>query len=138
MGKSIEKLKSSFNRVGRYLPIVIHYGHSVVISVGTAIFGAFIITYSSDNVIERVVLFPDGISKYVGLVAILLGLIKIFAVFQPNNKFKKWSLICITLLWLIISWSYAVDSAQNMGVIMAAIIAASCYVELWRGDYRDD
>ena len=138
MNKSIEKLKSSFNRVRRYLPVVLHYGHSVVISAGTAIFGAFLITYSADNVIERVVLFPDGMSSYVGTVAILLGLIKIFAVFQPNNKVKKWSLICIALLWLIISWSYAVDSAQNMGIIMAPIIAASCYVELWRGDYRND
>lgn len=138
MDKNIEKLKSSFNWIKRYLPIVLHYGHSVVISVGTAIFGAFLITYSADNVIERVVLFPDGLSVYVGMVAILLGLIKIFAVFQPNNKVKKWSLICIALLWLIISWSYVVDSAQNMGIIMAPIITASCYVELWRGDYRDD
>ena len=138
MDKSIEKLKSSFNWIKRHLPIVLHYGHSVAISAGTSIFGVFLIMYSSDNVIERVVLFPDGISKYVGTLAILLGLIKIFAVFQPNNKVKKWSLICIALLWLIVSWSYAVDSAQNMGFIMAAIIAASCYVELWRGDYRDD
>ena len=138
MDKIIEKLKSSFNRIKRYLQVVLHYGHSVVISVGTAIFGAFLIMYSADNVIERVVLFPDGLSAYFGTVAILLGLIKIFAVFQPNNKVKKWSLICIALLWLIISWSYVVDSAQNMGVIMAPIIAASCYVELWRGDYRDD
>lgn len=138
MDKHIEKLKSSFSPVKRYLPVVLHYGHSVVISAGTAIFGAFLIMHSVDNVIERVVLFPDGISTYVGIVAILLGLIKIIAVFQPNNKIKKWSLICIALLWLIISWSYAVDSTQNMGVIMAPIITASCYVELWRGDYRDD
>lgn len=138
MDKIIEKLKSSFNRIKRYLPVVLHYGHSVVISAGTAIFGAFLITYSADNVIERVVLFPDGLSAYFGTVAILLGLIRIFTVFQPNNKVKKWSLICIALLWLIISWSYVVDSAQNMGVIMAPIITASCYVELWRGDYRDD
>lgn len=138
MDKNIEKLKSSFNWIKRYLPVVLHYGHSVVISVGTAIFGAFLIIYSSDNVIERVVLFPDGMSKYAGTVAILLGLIKMIAVFRPNSRFKKWSLMFITLFWLVISWSYVADNAQNMGIAMAPIIAASCYVELWRGDYRDD
>ena len=134
MKRPLDSLRSS-TVYKRYSPIIRHYGHSNIISIGTALFGVFLIVNLSNNVIERVMLFPGGLSFYLGLIAILLGTIKTLAVFKPNSKIKKWSLMGITLIWLIISWAYMVNGAQNTGFIMAGMIVGSCYVELWRGDY---
>ena len=120
------------------MPIVIHYGHSVVLSLGTVFFGIFLLLNYRNNVIERVDIFPEGVSEYYGVAMMLAGLIKLLSVFRPDNKTKKRSLIIITLMWLVVSWAYVVNRSQNTGFVMAATLAASCYVELWRGDYRDD
>ena len=138
MSELIHKFKSLFRDMKRYLPIVLHYGHSVVLSMGTIWFGIFLLLNYRNNVIERVDIFPEGVSEYYATVMLIMGLIKLLSVFKPDNKVKKWSLIGITLLWLVIAWAYVVNRSQNTGFVMAATLAASCYVELWRGDYRDD
>ena len=138
MSDLVYKLKSVLRNIKRYMPIIVHYGHSVVLSLGTVFFGLFLLVNHKNNVIERVELFPEGVSEYFGVAMLLMGLIKLLSVFRPENRIKKWSLIFITLLWLVVSWAYVVNRSQNTGFIMAATLAASCYVELWRGDYRDD
>lgn len=138
MSELIYKFKSLLRDMKRYLPIVLHYGHSVVLSMGTIWFGIFLLLNYRNNVIERVDIFPEGVSEYYATVMLIMGSIKLLSVFKPDNKVKKWSLIGITLLWLVIAWAYVVNRSQNTGFIMAATLAASCYVELWRGDYRDD
>lgn len=136
MKRSLDSLRSS-TVYKRYSPIIRHYGHSNIISLGTALFGLCLIVNLSNNVIERVILFPGGLSFYLGLIMMLLGAIKTIAVFKSYAKIKKWSLIGITLIWLVIVWAYAVNGTQNTGFIMAGMIVGSCYVELWRGDYGD-
>lgn len=138
MSDLVYKFKSVLRNMKRHMPIIIHYGHSVVLSLGTVFFGLFLLINRRNNVIERVELFPEGVSEYFGVAMLLVGLIKLLSVFRPENRIKKWSLILITLLWLVVSWAYVVNRSQNTGFIMAATLAASCYVELWRGDYRDD
>ena len=138
MSNLVNKFKSIVRYMKRYMPIVIHYGHSVVLSLGTVFFGIFLLLNYRNNVIERVDIFPEGVSEYYGVTMMLAGLIKLLSVFRPDNKTKKWSLIIITLMWLVVSWAYVVNRSQNTGFVMAATLAASCYVELWRGDYRDD
>ena len=138
MSDMVNKFKSVLRNMKRHMPIIIHYGHSVVLSLGTVFFGVFLLINHRNNVIERVVLFPEGLSEYYATIMLIMGSIKLLSVFKPDNKVKKWSLIGITLLWLVIAWAYVVNRSQNTGFIMAATLAASCYVELWRGDYRDD
>ena len=137
MKNPLDPLKSS-TAYKRYSPIVRHYGHSNIISLGTVLFGMFLILNASDNVIEHVMIFPDGLSVYIGLIMIFLGTIKTLVVFKPNYKLKKWSLMGITLIWLIITWAYIVNGTHNMGFVMAGMIVGSCYVELWRGDYGNN
>ena len=131
-------MKKVLDSIRKYLPIIIYYGHAVVLSLGTTLFGLLLIINNPNNVIERVELFPHQISLYFGTVMMFLGVLKLMTVFKPNNKIKKWSLIGITLLWLIITWAYLVGQTQNTGSVMAATLSASCYVELWRGDFRDE
>ena len=131
-------MKEVLDSIRKYLPIIIYYGHAVVLSLGTTLFGLLLIINNPNNVIERVELFPHQISLYFGTVMMFLGVLKLMTVFKPNNKIKKWSLIGITLLWLIITWAYLVGQTQNTGSVMAATLSASCYVELWRGDFRDE
>lgn len=131
-------MKNVLDSIRKHLPIFIHYGHSVVLSLGTVLFGMLLVLNNPKNVIERVELFPHQSSLYFGTVMMFLGLLKLMTVFKPNNRVKKWSLIGITLLWLIITWAYLVNGTQNTGSVMAATLSASCYVELWRGDFRDE
>lgn len=104
--------------------------------MGTSVFGALLM-YNVKNVIERVVLFPDGTSKIAGASMLALGILKFIFVFERNMKIKKYILLAITLCWLTISWSYMVNHTQNTGSIMALMITGICYLELYRGDYPD-
>ena len=131
-------MKDILDSIKKHFPIIIHYGHAVVLSLGTIIFGVLLLINNQHNVIERVELFPQQTSLYFGTVMMFFGVLKLMTVFKPNNRVKKWSLIGITLLWLTITWAYLVNQTQNTGSVMAAIISASCYVELWRGDFRDE
>ena len=131
-------MKDVLDSIEKHLPIFIHYGHSVVLAVGTILFGLLLIINNPKNVIERVELFPHQTSLYFGTVMMFLGVLKLMTVFKPNNRIKKWSLIGITLLWLIITWAYMVNPNQNTGSVMAVTLSASCYLELWRGDFGDE
>lgn len=131
-------MKNVLDSIRKHLPIFIHYGHAVVLSLGTIFFGMMLLINSPKNVIDRVELFPHQTSLYFGTVMMSLGILKLMTVFKPNNRVKKWSLIGIALLWLIITWAYLVNQTQNTGSVMAATLSASCYVELWRGDFRNE
>ena len=112
------------------------YSRVITISIGTIIFGVFLII-NDRNVVERVVLFPPGFSVAFGYLMIIVSVIKILAVFKHGSKLKKYALIAITLCWLTIGWAYVINGSQNTGFVMAFIISTLCYIELWRGDYDD-
>ena len=129
-------MKDKLDIIRKHFPIFIHYGHAVVLATGTILFGMLLIINNPKNVIERVELFPHQTSLAFGTVMMILGVIKLITFFKPNNRIKKWSLIGITLLWLTITWAYLVNGTQNTGSVMALTLSASCYVELWRVDFR--
>lgn len=113
------------------------YSRVIALCVGTAFFGLFLIVNDS-NVVERVVLFPQGFSIILGYSAIIVSVIKMLSVFKHGLKIKKYALIAITLFWLTIGWAYVINGSQNTGFVMAFLISTLCYIELWRGDYGDD
>ena len=113
------------------------YSRVIAISIGTIIFGVFLIINDS-NVVERVALFPQGFSIAFGYLMIIVSVIKMLSVFKRGLKFKKYALIGITLCWLTIGWAYLINHSQSNGSVMAFTITALCYIELWRGDYGDD
>ena len=123
-------------KIKQILPIVQHYSTALILAMGTSVFG-FLLMYNVKNVIERVVLFPDGTSTIAGASMLALGILKFIFVFERNMKIKKYILIAITLCWLTISWSYMVNQTQNTGSVMALMITGICYLELYRGDYSD-
>ena len=133
--KVIQKLRDALSR---QFPIFMHYGQGVIIGTGTILFGLFLVIYKYSNVIENVQIFPNNISQYFGIIMMLLGTIKLTTVFKPDNRYKKWSLMGITIMWLIITWAYITNPTHNMGFIMAATLSASCYLELWRGDFNNE
>ena len=113
------------------------YSRVIALCIGTAFFGLFLII-NDRNVVERVVLFPQGFSITLGYLAIIVSVIKMLAVFKRGLKIKKYALIAITLFWLTIGWAYVINGSQNTGFVMAFLISTLCYIELWRGDYGDD
>ena len=113
------------------------YSRIIAISIGTIIFGIFLIINDS-NVVERVVLFPQGFSITFGYLMIIVSVIKMLSVFKHGLELKKYALIAITLCWLTIGWAYVINGSQNTGFVMAFLISVLCYIELWRGDYGDD
>ena len=113
------------------------YSRVIALCIGTTIFGVFLII-NDRNVVERVVLFPQGFSITFGYLMIIVSAIKMLAVFKPRLKIKKYALIAITLCWLTIGWAYVINGSQNTGFVMAFLITALSYIELWRGDYGDD
>lgn len=113
------------------------YSRVIAISIGTIIFGLFLIINDS-NVVERVVLFPPGFSVNFGYFMMVVSVTKIMSIFKRGLKLKKYALIAITLCWLTIGWAYLTNSTQNTGFVMAFLISTLCYIELWRGDYDDD
>ena len=113
------------------------YSRIITISIGTIIFGLFLII-NNNNVVERVVLFPPGFSVAFGYLMIIVSVIKLLSIPKHGLKLKKYALIAITLCWLTIGWSYLTNSTQNTGFVMAFTISTLCYIELWRGDYDDD
>ena len=123
-------------KIKRILPIVRHYSTALILAMGTSVFG-FLLMYNVKNVIERVVLFPDGTSKIAGASMLALGILKFIFVFEENMKIKKYILIAITLCWLTISWAYMINQTQNTESVMALMITGICYLELYRGDYSD-
>ena len=114
------------------------YSRVIAISIGTIAFGLFLLINNDNNVVERVVLFPPGFSVVFGHLMIIVSTIKLLAVFKRGLKLKKYALIAITLCWLTIGWAYVINGSQNTGFVMAFLISALCYIELWRGDYGDD
>ena len=113
------------------------YSRVIALCIGTAFFGLFLIVNDS-NVVEQVVLFPQGFSIIFGYLMIIVSVIKMLAVFKPRLKIKKYALIAITMCWLTIGWAYVINVSQNTGFVMAFLISTLCYIELWRGDYGDD
>lgn len=123
--------------LSRFTPMIKFYSRVMAISIGTIIFGLFLIINDS-NVVERVVLFPSGFSITFGWLMIMVSAIKMLSIFKRGFKIKKYALIAITLCWLTIGWAYLTNSTQNTGFVMAFTISTLCYIELWRGDYDDD
>ena len=113
------------------------YSRIIALCIGTTFFGLFLII-NDRNVVERVVLFPQGFSITFGYLMIIVSLIKMLSVFKHGLKIKKYALIAITLCWLTIGWAYLTNNVQSNGSVMAFTITALCYIELWRGDYGDD
>ena len=113
------------------------YSRIIALCIGTAFFGLFLIINDS-NVVERVVLFPQGFSITFGYLMIIVSVIKMLSVFKRGLKIKMYALIAITLCWLTIGWAYVINGSQNTGFVMAFLISTLCYIELWRGDYGDD
>lgn len=115
-------------------PLIKHYVHIFNITIGTILFGWLLIRNDS-NVVERVILFPDGFSNIMGSLMVIMGVYKIFLTFKGRSRVKKYVLIGITLCWLTISWAYLINLTQNTGSVMAIMVTAGCYIELWRGEY---
>ena len=115
-------------------PIVRHYSIALILTLGTSAFGALLI-HNMKNVIQRVELFPEGTSVALGITMIILAILKLCLVFKKDSNLKKYVLLAITMCWLTISWAYIVNQTQNTGSVMALMITAICYLELWRGDY---
>ena len=113
------------------------YSRIIALCIGTTFFGLFLII-NDRNVVERVVLFPQGFSITFGYLMIIVSVIKMLSVFKHGLKIKKYALIAITLFWLTIGWAYVINGSQNTGFVMAFLISTLCYIELWRGDYGDD
>ena len=113
------------------------YSRVIALCFGTAFFGLFLVINDS-NVVERVVLFPEGFSIAFGYLMIIVSIIKMLSAFKHGLKIKKYALIAITLFWLTIGWAYVINGSQNTGFVMAFLISTLCYIELWRGDYGDD
>lgn len=118
----------------RIMPYIRHYSHILNITIGTVIFGIFLIM-NDKNVIQRVPIFPESFSDIIGSLMIGLGVIKTYLTLSNKRKYKKYILIAITLCWLTIVWSYLINNTQNTGSVMALIITVGCYLELWRGEY---
>ena len=118
------------------LSIMRYYATALIIAIGTFIFGMLLIR-NTNNVVERVVLFPEGTSDIIGGIMIFLSTLKQLTVFRPNSKIKKYALMGITLCWLTITWAYLINQSQNTGSVMSIMITMICYLELWRGDYSD-
>lgn len=118
----------------RIMPYIRHYSHILNITIGTIIFGIFLIM-NDQNVIQRVSMFPESFSNIIGSLMIGLGVIKTYLTLANKRKYKKYILIAITLCWLTIVWSYLINHTQNTGSVMALIITVGCYLELWRGEY---
>lgn len=115
-------------------PIVRHYSIALILTLGTSALGALLI-HNTKNVIERVELFPEGASIAMGITMVILAILKLCLVFKKDSNLKKYVLLAITMCWLTISWAYIVNQTQNTGSVMALMITAICYLELWRGDY---
>lgn len=130
-------IKKFLSYISRFTPLVKFYSRVITISIGTIIFGLFLII-NHNNVVERVVLFPPGFSVIFGWSMILVSVIKLLSVFKHGFKLKKYALIAITMCWLTIGWAYLTNNTQNTGFVMAFTITALCYIELWRGDYGND
>ena len=113
------------------------YSRVIALCIGTIIFGLFL-TINDSNVVERVVLFPQGFSIIFGWLVIIVSVIKLLSIPKHGLKLKKYALIAITLCWLTIGWAYVINGSQNTGFVMAFTISTLCYIELWRGDYDDD
>ena len=133
---SINKLTLLKYKSEPIISMMKHYAIALTLSLGTSVVG-FLFIHNLKNVVERVELFPDGTSDFLGTAMIILCIIKVFTVFKKGSKLKKYALIGITLCWITITWAYAVNQTQNAGLAMSAMITIICYLELWRGDYSD-
>ena len=135
--KERDVIKKILAYLSRFTPMIKFYSRVITISIGTIIYGIFLIK-NHNNVVERVVLFPMGISSIFGSLMIIVSVIKLVSIFKSGFKLKKYALIAITLCWLTIGWAYLTNSIPNTGFVMAFTISTLCYIELWRGDYDDD
>ena len=66
-------MKKVLDSIRKHWPIIIHYGHGVILSLGTIVFGILLLINNRNNVIERVDLFPQQTSLYFGMVMMFFG-----------------------------------------------------------------
>ena len=101
-------IRKILSYLSRFTPMIKFYSRVIALCIGTAFFGLFLII-NDKNVVERVVLFPQGFSITFGYLMIIVSVVKMLAVFKPRLKIKKYALIAITLCWLTIGWAYVIN-----------------------------
>lgn len=116
------------------MKIIKYYANMVAICIGTSFFGWGIIS-SGRNVLNRLVIFSNDLDRTIGLAFMVLSLIKLISLFLPYRSLRKFSLLGIFTLWLLVTWAYLHNPISNTGYYMSGLIAALCFLELWRGDF---
>lgn len=119
-----------------------HYRHLIAILLWTAFFGVTLF-FQRGNIIDQIDLFTSTYVDYlIGTLMIALPLIKAVAVYKSEQELdqgwgfiKKWSLIGIAVIWLVITWAYLFNDVPNVGYVMSSFLAYSAYAELGRGDF---
>lgn len=106
--------------------------------------GGITLIYQQHNVIDRLTIFDNPrMGWIVGFLMIIFPIVKIVAVYmkeQSHNHvwqfLKKWSLIGVAVIWLVIAWAYAVNATTNMGYVTATFPSIVAYIELGRGRFE--
>lgn len=120
-----------------------HYSRLILILVWSFWFGVTLFLQTGVNN-HTVILFEHTSLKYVvSILLMLLPIIKTISVIIEQRKggtktvilFKKWSLIFIATLWLVIACSYALNEVANSGFITSSFIAVNTYIEIGRSDF---
>lgn len=106
--------------------------------------GGITLIYQQHNVIDRLTIFDNPkMGWLIGSLMIIFPIVKIVAVYmneQTHSRvwqfLKKWSLIGVAVIWLVIAWAYAVNATTNMGYVTATFPSIVAYIELWRGRFE--
>lgn len=119
-----------------------HYSNLIVISTWTFIFGATL-AFQQYETLQRLTLFNSiTVRNVVTFFMIFLPFINVTSVIMNSKKkrkmwvvMKKWALIMIASMWVLVTWAYLINDIPNVGYVLSSFIAIQTYMELGRGDF---
>lgn len=118
------------------------YNRLILLLLWTMFFG-YTLWFQDYTLTDQIKLFPtQTMAKTVAVIMIIMPVIKLTSIVILNRKkskfwivIKKWSLILIATIWLVITWAYLFNDVPNVGYVMSSFISFDAYAELGRGVY---
>lgn len=133
--KNWEKIKQYYKKIKQF---TINHAYSLILSVGSLIYGLQLIRYpqilTNFSVYQNIVNVFNP--RYVGLVFILLGILKLVGLIFDYQKLKHYSLVGFTYVWSFFSLSFLLSQPPNTVWIFALIMTVLSISISTRGDFR--
>lgn len=134
--KISERTKRHFKKAKRF---IVAHSNSLILSIGSLLYGVQLVRYphilATYSIYQSIVELINY--RYVGLIFIVLGLLKLIGLLFNWQRLRRISLVAFTYVWCFFSLSFVLSQPPNSIWVFALIMTALSISISFRGDFSE-